>query len=267
MLRLIDLIPELDSQARKYKVHFATGTKYNNPLNAFFNNKFQDWQEWQSKRNFEREFILSFIYYEPNLWLFAGIFKSVSSDWVDDHYIYTTEQMDMAEEFIGRLVVRFEKDFRASYLKLENHYERFLVSEILRERIAVMQFLGYENVNIKFEDLKSVFYSNEVTWKTALENAKGIYLITDIKNGKHYVGSAYGEEALWTRWMQYANTGHGGNAELRQLLKVKGDDYVKYFRFSILEIRDKTTNTDEIIRRENHWKEILLTREFGYNQN
>ncbi len=267
MISISKIIPELEPELKKYKVHFATGKKDNNPLIAFFNNDFQKWQEWQSKRNFERDYILSFIYYEPNLWLFAGIYKSKTSTWLKDHFDYDTELLTIGEEYIGRLIVKFEKEFRASYLKLENHFDKIFVSEILKERIAVMKFQGFENVNIDFDYLKTIIFNNEITWKTALENIKGVYLICDRQNGKKYVGSAYGEDAFWSRWTQYALNGHGGNMELKQLLKEKGENYARNFQFSILEIRARTTSDDEIIKREKYWKDILMTREFGYNHN
>lgn len=54
-------------------------------------------------------------------------------------------------------------------------------------------------------------------WKTALQNQKGVYLLTDKSNGKMYVGSAYGENMILGRWIAYIATGHGGNVELRKL--------------------------------------------------
>ncbi len=54
---------------------------------------------------------------------------------------------------------------------------------------------------------------------------------------------------------------------LIELLKEKGFDHASNFNFSILEVYSKPTNKDFIIQREKHWKDILLTREFGYNKN
>lgn len=51
----------------EYKIHFAIGIKSNNrdePLNAYRNNTFKEWQERQSKKNFELPFIISLIYSE-----------------------------------------------------------------------------------------------------------------------------------------------------------------------------------------------------------
>ena len=105
-------------------------------------------------------------------------------------------------------------------------------------------------------------------WKTALEHVKGIYLITDTGAGtpRLYVGSAYGDEGIWSRWSDYVETGHGGNAELRSL--APNLDYCRVnFRFALLEYLPAYTEDAKVIGRESHWKDILMTREYGLNQN
>lgn len=107
----------------------------------------------------------------------------------------------------------------------------------------------------------------DTSWYTALKNIKGIYIITDKSNGKHYVGSAYGEYSFWSRWAQYSENGHGENIELKKIIEENSINYAQNFLFSILEIRSAITADKEIIEREQHWKNILLSREFGYNKN
>lgn len=92
-------------------------------------------------------------------------------------------------------------------------------------------------------------------------------MISDISNGKLYVGSAYGENSFWNRWKEYAQNGHGGNQSLKKVINDYGIEYANNFQFSILETRGMNSEDDEIIRRESFWKEILLSREFGYNKN
>jgi hypothetical protein len=82
-----------------------------------------------------------------------------------------------------------------------------------------------------------------------------------------YVGSAYGGDGIWQRWTAYVKTGHGGNKEIKALLKQKGANYAWNFQFSILEVTDLNANEDHAIKREAHWKKVLLSREFGYNKN
>lgn len=69
---------------------------------------------------------------------------------------------------------------------------------------------------------------------------------------------------ILSRWKSYIKTGHGNNKELKGL----DFNHIKeYFRYSILDIFKSTTDTQTIIERENWWKEVLLSRKFGYNAN
>jgi hypothetical protein len=81
------------------------------------------------------------------------------------------------------------------------------------------------------------------------------------------VGSAYGKGGIWQRWRCYAETHHGTNAELIALLALKGTAYAGNVQYSILEIADPLATKDQVCDRENHWKDVLLSRKFGYNSN
>jgi hypothetical protein len=70
------------------------------------------------------------------------------------------------------------------------------------------------------------------------------------------------------RWKNYIDNGHGGNLELKKIVKEKGFDYIKNnFKYSILDIYKSTTNDQIIINHESAWKNKLLSRKFGYNSN
>ncbi|MGE7413520.1 GIY-YIG nuclease family protein [Methylobacterium tarhaniae] len=98
---------------------------------------------------------------------------------------------------------------------------------------------------------------------------KGVYLIVDKNTGKKYVGSAYNDVGIWSRWSVYAATGHGWNAALVNLMAERGISYARErFRMTLLETWPFRTEDKIILERESHWKEALLTRgDFGYNQN
>ena len=52
------------------------------------------------------------------------------------------------------------------------------------------------------------------------------------------------------------------------LIKEKEEDYIKNnFKYSILEIFDTKTKQDYILERENYWKNVFETRNFGMNWN
>jgi hypothetical protein len=264
-----ELLSFIETNQRNIKIHCAIGrTNKFEPLYSFSKGTFKKWQEGQNNRNFERDFILSLIYYKKSEWLFAGIFKSLDvKEKKTGGFEYITELSDIGKDFIGRLIVSFKKEFRASYLNLENHIDDLYLSEISKKPYKLDPFPGFENVNVNYGLLKEIIIENEQSWKSALSNVKGVYLISDHKTGKLYIGSAYGEDAFWTRWKNYIETGHGGNILLKEILGANSVEYLENFNFSILEIMKMNTDDAQIINREVYWKNILLTRTFGYNKN
>ena len=94
-------------------------------------------------------------------------------------------------------------------------------------------------------------------------------MITDLCEGKQYVGSATGENGmLLQRWSNYIENGHGGNKKLKEIVEQKGFDYIKQnFQYSILENYNARTDKNLILNRESYWKRVLGTRAFGLNSN
>ena len=269
MLKITDILPELLNIKTATKIHCATGsTDKLKPLYLFSKGLYKDWQEEQNNKNFEREYILSLIYMKEYHWLFAGIYKSLS---VKEHkngaFKYKTELLPIKTDIIGKLIVYFEKDFRNSYLLLENNIDSLFIHEIRSDKYYTDPFPGYENVNISFDTLNTIIEIQEPTWYSSLSNVKGVYIITDKTNGKHYIGSAYGDYSFWQRWKEYATSGHGGNTILKRLISDNGIEYASNFQFSIIEIRSMTEDNDTIIARETFWKNVYLTKIYGYNDN
>ena len=280
-IKLIDIININDLQ--NYKVHLATTNFENkniiNPLQCFIDNTFKEYQGHQTKRNFERKYIISFIgFKKQNTYLFAGIYKSMGNNEVLDketnqnYYKYNTELTSLYQEYIGRLIISYKRTSRQSYPYLERIFNECFVSEILEEQYSIEKFVGHNNINLSFDKLKSIIIKEDDSWKTALTQSKGIYLIVDKMNGKQYVGSAGSDDkdigGFWSRWSCYIKTGHGGNKQLVNLIKNNGIEYAaNNFKFSILEYMTPNTNKDIIYERECFWKEVLLTRQFGYNDN
>lgn len=258
------MIPFIEEHKKEIKVHCAIGKDYDfEPLDAFKLGTFKEWQETQTKRNFKRPYILSLIYNGKDSWLFAGIYKSIS---IKDHpyingFLYETELTDIGAEYIGKAIIGFKKDFRQSYLCLERYIDDFELLELTRE-ICKTSFPGYDKVDIPWKNLSELIETE--SWRTALENQKGIYLITDTHTGKRYVGKASGSEMLLGRWKSYIKNGHGGNIELKKL----DFEYIKtYFKYTILEIFKSTTDETIILNREQWWKDVLMTcnKKYGYN--
>ena len=179
------------------------------------------------------------------------------------------ELTEIGKGFIGRLKLRSTYRDRTTRVNFENHYSNFEVQEILREPYSGRSFPGYEDIDVSFDELETLVRNDRPDWKAALESVKGIYLITDTKTGRRYVGSAYGEHGVWSRWCSYIGSGHGGNVELRSLVSDPTLDYCRVnFRFALLEHRSNRTPHETVIAREAFWKRILLTRgKQGLNRN
>ncbi len=257
-----------------YKVHFGHWNGNEQPLDAWVRAP-SNWVEWQEHRpgrnDFNRPYIFSLMefYHEKDTWLFGGVFRVLSR--YEDRYKVTLTEL--GKSFIGRLKLLSSYRERQRRVNFENHYDgkhTLQVLEILREPYSGQVFPGYEKIDLSFDGLEILVQNDRPDWKAALESVKGIYLITDTKTGKRYVGSAYGDQGIWSRWRSYIDSGHGGNIELQELVKAQKIDYCRAnFRFALLEYRPAGTPDETIHVRESYWKDILLSRnkKFGLNKN
>lgn len=175
---------------------------------------------------------------------------------------YDYEDLPEYKKYVGRLIVKFKNKAQTMIRNAESVIDDCYISQILPDTFDNDIFPGYDKVNISWDELRRVIEKDN--WKTALQNQKGVYLMTDISNGKKYVGSAYGENMILGRWRAYVKNGHGSNLGLKVL---PFDHIKKNFTYSILDIYKSTTDDQIIIERENWWKEILQSRKFGYNEN
>lgn len=127
--------------------------------------------------------------------------------------------------------------------------------------VEPIPFPGFDRLVLSQVQLQAVMREHRyASWRTALSSVLGIYLITDTRDGRHYVGKADGAESIRQRWTAYATNGHGGNVELRGLDSSS-------FRFSLLRVFDPSTPTRDIDAAESHFKEALDSRRHGLNRN
>ena len=181
----------------------------------------------------ENQIVIGLAQIKNNDWLLidiSRITKSYNNFWDGKTHstvntFYEHERLPEFEKYLGRLIVNFHKN--NAYVTLSgSRLDDFLVKEILPSHLDTDIFPGYDKVNISWETMKRVLQKD--TWRTVLENQKGIYLITDISNGKRYVGKASGKDMVLGRWKDYIKTGHGGNEELK---KLSFDHIKKNFNF------------------------------------
>lgn len=122
-------------------------------------------------------------------------------------------------------------------------------------------FPGFDRLVLDRAQLEAVMREHRyAAWRTALSSVVGIYLITDTRDGRQYVGKADGAESIRQRWGAYAANGHGGNVELRAMDPTT-------FCYSILRVFDPVTPMAVIDEAESHLKRALDTRRHGLNRN
>lgn len=280
MIKLLDVLGINKDNMADYKVHFAVGAKDPlEPYKKFLIGGFKDWQEEQKNKNFTKKYILSLIYYAKDTWMFAGVYQVLPGepkpiqidDWLG--FKYKTRLVLNQKDLIGRAFIHYEKEFRQSYPNLNllptngKPLSDMAIDYIVTKTSNIDDFPGLETLNIDYDVLKTVINENISSWKTALSNVKGVYLVTDTLTGKHYVGSVYGEDSIWQKWAEFVKNGHGGKEELKKLLQQKGSKYKSNFKYSILEVCNMNLGNEYIIKREAHWKDVLMSRKFGLNKN
>ncbi|MDS3950383.1 GIY-YIG nuclease family protein [Staphylococcus epidermidis] len=213
--------------------------------------------------------------YGPEYFIFGGLYKIKKIEpEVFDEVGYELTLMDDYKEYRKRLIVKLKKPIgRDLYNRLYKNIQNTLEPEVyeIAPNTKLGHFPGYQNVTLSHTQMQQIISRNEPSWKQALMNVKGVYVITDLSNGKLYIGSASGNtDGIWQRWSDYANIENltGGNKLLNEIKLDKGKDYIiNNFQYSILEIFDTKTKADIIINRENYWKNVFCTRKYGMNYN
>lgn len=266
---LLNEILKLDDTS-KVKIRFNLMFKGNwNPIDFFKNadtDTLLEGQYWNYKKNKsykKGQITIGFIRLnDNNLWLLFHVGRVTRDLNIFDGVGYEYEVLSDYEKYFGRLIVKFKNKAQTMIRLANSVIDECEVVQILPDTFDHDIFPGYDKVKVSWKELSRVI--TKEGWKTALQNQKGVYLITDKSNGKMYVGSAYGENMILGRWDSYVRKGNGGNVELK---KINFEHIKKNFEYSILDIFKSTTDDQTILTRENWWKSVLKTREFGYNKN
>lgn len=178
--------------------------------------------------------------------------------------IFIIEKLDTFNDYEGKMIIEWGKSARSWAQK--GTTEKPIVAIQAKQ---LLLFEGFEKLRLSYDKLKEIVedkLSNE-NWHAILSSVYAIYLITDLKSGMQYVGSAYSDVGgLLGRWTVYVKTRHGNNKRMKELLEREQERY-RSFEFSVLEILPKNLSQDEVIHKENIWKDKLHTREFGLNDN
>lgn len=269
MIKLNDILKLEDLDKVKIRFNLMVDNNWN-PIDIFKNRQEKillagQYHNYEKRKSFkEGQITLGFIRIKNNnnSWLLFHVGRVTKDLNLQNTIGYEYEVLSEYDKYLGRLIIEFKNTTQNMIRNARSVIDECYVSQILPDIFDNDIFPGYDNVNISWEELSRVVQKE--SWKTALQNQKGVYLITDISKGKMYVGSAYGEKMLLQRWTEYVKNVHGGNQELKN---IDVESMKKNFRYSILEIYKCSTDNKIILQRESWWKELLLTRKFGYNAN
>jgi len=240
------------------------------------------YQSIQTSARFkDSEHIISFLGVEGTDGKFLGCYKInghvpikrelLPLDLPVDHknlnkYVYwQLKRTPILEDLINRLVIDWGK---GAINWCQNATTEKEVLYILPQ-VSEIEFVSYDKVLLSFKTLKAIVTNSKKhsEWENRLTAVAGIYIITDTKTGKHYIGSASGlDGGIWARWSNYVKTKHGGNKRLVELISID-PDYCNNFLFSILEVFPIKKDKLEILEYEALYKKKLCTIRFGLNDN
>lgn len=165
-------------------------------------------------------------------------------------YLYDISREEKLSDYAGHLTVNWGGGHRA-WFQLAHRKDKPVLE--LKKELTPEPFPGFGRFCWDIDGIAAVPFN----WQEVLKSVNGVYLLVCKETGKQYVGSAKGAEKLWSRFMAYKLTGHGGNIEL----KARGR---KPYQVSVLEV----FNSDEGIEKaESFWKTKLMSRKFGLNKN
>ena len=273
---LNDILNINQDDIERTRIKFNISNGYTDPLDLYKENPEQvntTWFLWHDSRRYFHtgQTAICFLRITMDTWLLTTI-KRINKEidvGADGGIGYEAEEVEAYKKYFGRILVKYHNTNKAMGRTFESVMNDLEVLEILNDKFTGDEFPGYENVRLTYNQLKTVIDRKLPGWISALENQKAVYLITDTKTGKLYVGSATAQYGmLLQRWSDYVCNGHGGNEGLKEVVLRHGFEYVKSnFQYAILENYNARMDDEYILRRETWWKNTLRSREFGLNKN
>lgn len=286
-----ELLSRPEYKGRRIKLRFNKNWGDYNFVNDYINGS-EDFLPWilsngnKQSRNRNDDIQFQFIEVECHKWLFVGAYLIKEKDsqmkqvsYGNYHVKYAlAERITEYDKFIEKVLVNHANTGRKWF-----HVNRQMIDLVEVASVSNIsyfnqssQFPGYENISFSYQELKKNWYSS--SWREQLSAVYGVYVITDKKTGKLYVGSAYGDSGVYGRWSTYLSDGYDKtevedncypNKRLRELVEKHGIAYVqKYFQYSLLEIFPKNeVGKQKALGREKYWKQVFQSRVHGYNAN
>lgn len=217
-------------------------------------------------------YVASFIGHAPGSALFVGLYQRHGQELLTPDQIRSAESvrklesygcapetrprlwfdLRLREDFFGQWKGRLTIEWPGREINWHRIADRaaFKVTTVCPESLLSKKPPdSYREWDLQWDELKLLPES----WKTQLRGWCGIYYIFDASDGSGYVGKASGTQNLLGRWLNYSESGDGGNVKLR-------DRDPLNFRFSILELIPGDMEDADLERREQNWMLRLRTR-------
>src|SRR6218665_2123589 len=146
----------------KCKAHLAGWNGFENPLQVYSAGEFDKWQAGQTKRNFERRYVMSLIRLpERHRLLYVGAYESIGSVLNPKEGVtYDLRPFPHSMEPAGRVVCNFERAGRQPYLNGESVASTCSVHEVRPEKLHLAEFPGFKKVNVSFRQLHLIFFQS-----------------------------------------------------------------------------------------------------------
>jgi len=286
VIRFADFMPVPEPRRTKVKLNIRAGIGGAAAWDLLLAEDPEEWLNMSRYRSRHQnnnldhaDYLLAFAQYYPygsQYFIFGGFFRvRTRVPGVIGGSGYDLDPLEQYSEYIKRLIVKLERPVgRDLYLRWYDTLQSSKLNPEIYELAPDTKlgtFPGYQNVRLTHAELQRIIANDEPSWKDALSSVKGVYVITDLSDGRLYVGSASGEaNGLWQRWSGYAHLRNltGGNRELESMRAARGDAHIiDNFQYSILEIFDPKTKAETILQRESFWKLALDSRRHGMNLN
>ena len=276
MLRLVELLHLRGFKPNPQRTKLVRHTDAQ-AGNAVRSGMLEIYQAFQSKEVFKGcDHIIAFVGEEAVRSRLVGVYRvgertsgktiqlplDCPEDWRAEHH-YSLQKIQGLDDLERRVVI----DWGTGTLAWHQWLKDKEVVEVTPKGIVIQSFRDYLTFTLthgELLDLKSAADNRE--WCIRLQAIGGVYLILATTTGQQYVGSATGTGGVWQRWMDYADTGHGGNRALRELTEAD-PAYPNAFQYSLLHVFPKTLTRAEALILERQCKNKLDTRVHGLNLN
>ena len=235
---------------------------------------FLKWQSEQKDKNMTNvDYLVVFLGEEHCECRFVGVFKNCGRLYPtgNGNSVYDIQELGGFEVLKDIVVIDWGGATRKWMQNWTTSKEVKRIEQI-GDRDGIPPFTRYEDIVLTLPQLRKVVQDKE--WKSKLECLNCVYLILDKSNGKQYVGVTYKDvsqgrkNGILSRWSEYAQTGHGNNKLLVELLAKEGVNYAEQnFQWTILETLPLSVTPKIAINREKLYKIKFGTRENGYNDN